>query len=118
MCQEDSYSFLQGADIPDIKLVIQFGVPSSLSVWMQRTGCAGRSADINAHAVLLVKKSMFQWWKKWKKRGEAEEESELDVDDEEWIESEEEVRGDSEKMEWGKKVEPELQKWITTAECH
>jgi Lhr-like helicase len=31
----------QGADIPDIKKVIQFGVPSSLSVWIQRAGRAG-----------------------------------------------------------------------------
>ena len=30
---------------------------------------------------------------------------------------EEEVGGDSDKMEWGKKVEPELRRWIETEDC-
>ncbi|KAH9918157.1 P-loop containing nucleoside triphosphate hydrolase protein [Fomitopsis serialis] len=46
-----------GADIPDIERVVQFGVPSSLTVWIQR---AGRSPDIQAVAILLVEKSAFQ----------------------------------------------------------
>jgi len=50
----------QGADIPDIEQVIQFGVPSSLLVWIQRAGRAGRSPNINAQAILMVEKSMFQ----------------------------------------------------------
>lgn len=58
----------QGADIPDVKLVIQFGVPTSLSIWNQRYGRAGRSIDIQASAILLVEKSMFQR-KKRKKPG-------------------------------------------------
>ncbi|KDQ56802.1 hypothetical protein JAAARDRAFT_59046 [Jaapia argillacea MUCL 33604] len=37
-----------GADIPDVEQVIQFGVPSSLSVWLQCAGRAGRSPDIQA----------------------------------------------------------------------
>ncbi|CAA7271578.1 unnamed protein product [Cyclocybe aegerita] len=49
-----------GADISDIEQVIQFGVPSSLSVWMQRAGRAGRDPSINACAILLVEKSMFE----------------------------------------------------------
>ncbi|KIJ06460.1 hypothetical protein PAXINDRAFT_49347, partial [Paxillus involutus ATCC 200175] len=43
-----------GADIPDIKAVIQFGVPASLEVWTQRAGRAGRTPDLQACATLLV----------------------------------------------------------------
>ncbi|KIM51773.1 hypothetical protein SCLCIDRAFT_18307 [Scleroderma citrinum Foug A] len=49
-----------GADIPDIELVIQFGVPSSLEVWTQWAGRAGRSPTLQARAVLLAERSMFQ----------------------------------------------------------
>ncbi len=38
----------------DIEVVIQFGVPCSLSVFKQRIGRAGRSPDIQARAILLV----------------------------------------------------------------
>ncbi|KAF6746517.1 P-loop containing nucleoside triphosphate hydrolase protein, partial [Ephemerocybe angulata] len=49
-----------GADIPDIVQVIQLGVPTSLSVWVQRAGRAGRSPSIQAQAILLVEKSVFK----------------------------------------------------------
>ncbi|KAH6885558.1 P-loop containing nucleoside triphosphate hydrolase protein [Coprinopsis sp. MPI-PUGE-AT-0042] len=45
-----------GADIPDIKQMIQLGVPSSLSVWIQRAGRAGRSPEIT--------RSKDDWMKK------------------------------------------------------
>ncbi|KAF5324977.1 hypothetical protein D9619_009839 [Psilocybe cf. subviscida] len=57
-----------GADIPDIEQVIQFGVPSSLSVWMQRAGRAGRSPSMRAHAILLCEKAMFQQQSKQQKK--------------------------------------------------
>ncbi|GLB46004.1 putative P-loop containing nucleoside triphosphate hydrolase protein [Lyophyllum shimeji] len=57
-----------GADIPDIEQVIQFGVPSSLSVWIQRAGRAGRSPDINARAILLYEESMFKRKRKRKRK--------------------------------------------------
>ena len=106
----------QGADIPDIKQVIQFSVPFSFSVWIQRAGRAGRSADINARAILLVEKAMFLWRKKGKKKGDEDENAE-DSDSEIEEDSEDEVGLDSEKMEWGKKVEPELRRWIECEEC-
>ncbi|KAF8812628.1 P-loop containing nucleoside triphosphate hydrolase protein [Phlegmacium glaucopus] len=53
-----------GADIPDIEQVIQFGVPLSLTIWMQRAGRAGRSQEVNACAILLFEKSIFQHQKK------------------------------------------------------
>ncbi|KIM73718.1 hypothetical protein PILCRDRAFT_15010 [Piloderma croceum F 1598] len=110
-----------GADILDIEQVIQFGVPSSLSVWIQRAGRAGCSPDINARAILLVEKSMFQWRKKHKKRGQESDDSEesgSDIGEEESEEEEEdEIGADSSNMEYGKKVEPELQLWIECANC-
>lgn len=110
-------SSCQGADIPDIELVIQFGVPSSLSVWIQRAGRAGRSPDIEARAILLVEKSMFKWRKKRQKKKEEEEDFEDSDDSESDEDSYEEIGGDSEKMEWGKKVEPDLRNFITTEDC-
>lgn len=46
--------------------------------------------------------------------GEDSEDSEDSNSDEG---SDEDVGGDSDKMEWGKKVEPELRKWISCEEC-
>jgi superfamily II DNA helicase RecQ len=112
----------QGADIPDIEQVIQFGVPSSLSVWIQRAGRAGRSPVINARAILLVEKSMFQWRKKRRMRrrvGDGSEESGSEVDEQESEDDEEEdeIGADSNKMEYGKKVELELRRWIECENC-
>ncbi|KAH7910891.1 P-loop containing nucleoside triphosphate hydrolase protein [Hygrophoropsis aurantiaca] len=47
-----------GLDIPDIELVVQFGIPSSLTVWLQRAGRAGRAFWIQALAILLVEMSV------------------------------------------------------------
>ncbi|KAH9916715.1 P-loop containing nucleoside triphosphate hydrolase protein [Epithele typhae] len=49
-----------GFDAADIWLVIQFMVPSSLEVWLQRAGRAGRGKDICARAILLVQPTVFQ----------------------------------------------------------
>ncbi|KLO04434.1 P-loop containing nucleoside triphosphate hydrolase protein, partial [Schizopora paradoxa] len=49
-----------GADIPDIARVIQFGVPNSLSTWLQRAGRAGRCQTLQASAILLAERSMFE----------------------------------------------------------
>src|ERR1700685_391864 len=112
----------QGADIADIEQVIQFGVPLFLAVWIQCTGHAGRSPVINARAILLVEKSMFQWRKKRKMRrqvGDDSEESGLEVVEEESEDNEEqdEIGADSNKMEYGKKVELELRRWIEWENC-
>ncbi|TBU51096.1 hypothetical protein BD310DRAFT_835348 [Dichomitus squalens] len=49
-----------GCDIPDVAKVVQFKAPNSLSTWLQRAGRAGRSASIQARAVLLIQPSVFQ----------------------------------------------------------
>jgi superfamily II DNA helicase RecQ len=98
--------------------VIQFGVPSSLSVCIQRAGRAGRSPDINACAILLAEKSMFQWRKKKCRKNAADDlDSESDGSQSDRDDNGEEVGGDSDKMEWGKKVEPELRRWLETEDC-
>ncbi|KAI0692066.1 P-loop containing nucleoside triphosphate hydrolase protein, partial [Cerioporus squamosus] len=47
-----------GMDIPDIDMSIQFLAASSLSVWIQRAGRAGRTGQ-HAFAILLVEPSIF-----------------------------------------------------------
>ncbi|KAJ7320972.1 P-loop containing nucleoside triphosphate hydrolase protein [Mycena albidolilacea] len=49
-----------GCDIPHVEQVVQFMVPSSFSIWMQRAGRAGRNTLIAARAILLVQPSVFQ----------------------------------------------------------
>ncbi|KAK7021717.1 hypothetical protein R3P38DRAFT_2533652, partial [Favolaschia claudopus] len=49
-----------GCDIPHIEQVVQFMVPASLSIWMQRAGRAGRRFLIAARAILLVQPSVFK----------------------------------------------------------
>ncbi|KAJ6479075.1 P-loop containing nucleoside triphosphate hydrolase protein [Mycena sanguinolenta] len=53
-----------GCDMPSIQQVVQFMVPASLSIWMQRAGRAGRTFTIFARAILLVQPSVFQEVKK------------------------------------------------------
>jgi hypothetical protein len=78
---------------------------------------AGRSPEIEAHAILLVEKSMFVWRKKRRQKKADDEEGEEGEDSSSDDGSEDKVGGDSDKMEWGKKVEPELRKWISCEEC-
>ncbi|KAJ6625546.1 P-loop containing nucleoside triphosphate hydrolase protein [Mycena sp. CBHHK59/15] len=49
-----------GCDIPHVEQVVQFMMPASLSIWMQRAGRAGRNILIFAQAILLVQPSVFQ----------------------------------------------------------
>ncbi|KAJ7092198.1 P-loop containing nucleoside triphosphate hydrolase protein [Mycena epipterygia] len=118
-----------GADIPDIELVIQSGFPKSLSVWIQRAGRAGRSPDLQAHAILLVEESAFQRWKKRRQKKPTL----TNASDSESSDSS--PNSDSESgangavpvavafsdvddgKEWGKKVEDALRKYTSTRSC-
>ncbi|KAJ7774230.1 P-loop containing nucleoside triphosphate hydrolase protein [Mycena maculata] len=124
-----------GADIPDIELIIQFGVPSSLSVWVQRAGRAGRSPELHARAILLVEKSMFQHRKK-RKRGAgkakakpAPEPDSSDSDSSSNSDGDEPaannvaatstaaVNPEDDGKEWGKQVDPALREYICSIDC-
>jgi superfamily II DNA helicase RecQ len=101
---------LKGADIPDIELVVQFGIPQSLSVLSQRFGCAGRSPSIHAQAILLAEKSMFKQKKKRKPGGRdktAVNQAVMEVS-----EAEESEAGSGEELgdgkDWTKKVDKHL----------
>ncbi|KAJ3730830.1 P-loop containing nucleoside triphosphate hydrolase protein [Lentinula raphanica] len=48
-----------GIDIPDIYMVIQYGVPASLSSWYQRLGRAVRDLTLDGCAILLAEPSYF-----------------------------------------------------------
>jgi len=50
---------LQGIDIPDIRIVVQYGASKELSTYWQRAGRAGRDYSIDAVAILLVEPRYF-----------------------------------------------------------
>jgi len=98
-------------------LVIQFGIPSSLEVWTQQAGRAGRQPDLQARAVLMAEQSMFQRRKPAKKKkrrghhpGDEEQRSSSSSD-------ESSSEGERQRMEWGKAVDPHLREWIETDSC-
>ena len=122
----------KGADIPDIELIIQFGVPTSLSVWNQRSGRGGRTRDMSTRAILLIEKLMFKRKKKRKKgskgngtekknrklAAEISSDSESDHSD---SSNEGESNGTqgqiSDGKDWGKKVHPDLREYISMDGC-
>ena len=110
-------------------MVIQFGVPSSLSIFNQRAGRAGRSPQIKARAVLLVERSMFVRKKKRKaggRRAKKPEDVSSGSDDDSSSDSDDKDEGDEAKTdstsiddgkEWGKKVDEVLREYISTERC-
>ncbi|KAK7016093.1 hypothetical protein R3P38DRAFT_2786469 [Favolaschia claudopus] len=122
-----------GADIPDISLVIGFGVTSTPEIWIQRLGRAGRDPSLQARAILLYEVSMFQR----KKKGDttttalnadlSDSDSGSDSDDDEDL-SPVNASGDgvyirdwekepNDGKEWGKKVNPAMRQYISTKLC-
>ena len=108
-----AYIVVQGADIPDIELVIQFGVPSSIEVWTQRAGRAGRSPDLQARAILIVEQSMFQQQKKPKKRQKTD----CNIDIASLSEGDSETENEAEGLTWKKNVDPVMRGWIESTGC-
>lgn len=106
--------------------MIQFGLPPSLTVWVQRAGRAGRSKNINARAILLVEKSMFERQRK-RRKGNTHalppENSDSESDDPSGDEGANiagdgaEIEGDDYIFEWRKKCEDALRNWIETELC-
>jgi superfamily II DNA/RNA helicase len=51
---------LQGCNIPDVDVVVQWKLPSSVSTFVQRAGRAARGHGRTGLAVLLVEKSVYE----------------------------------------------------------
>lgn len=101
---------MQGADIPDIQRVIQFGLPLSLSIWVQRAGRAGRQYDLQATAYLLVEKSAFEQQKKRAGKDKTQASGVGEIDDEFYVDILEEDK------EFKKKVDPSLRWWLQSTD--
>ncbi|KAJ6494520.1 P-loop containing nucleoside triphosphate hydrolase protein [Mycena sanguinolenta] len=126
-----------GADISDIELIIQFGVPSSLTVWTQRLGRAVRNPAMQGRAILLYEKSMFKRKKKRKRKGStvaavpepdaSDSDSNSDSEDEgnlrptdadpRAIYCKDFVKEPNDGKEWGKSVDPIMRQYIATKLC-
>jgi len=117
----------EGMDIPDIEQVVQFMVPSSLSIWTQRFGQAGRSGQ-PAIAILLAESSAFQTKKKNKTKASKDNApSQIDIEnikpepqDDELVWSEDELDDPDEvgPVEYRKKLKDGMRQWITPLTCH
>jgi superfamily II DNA helicase RecQ len=82
--------------------------PPSLSVWIQRSGRAGRNGE-SSNAYLLVEPSVFKVISK--KKNSVNNDSDNDAEDED-----EEAKPASEKT-YQKKIEDSLREYIETIEC-
>lgn len=82
----------QGCDMPDVSFVVQYLVPGSLSIWLQRAGRAARRLGSQGRAYLLVQPSVFQ-------------------------EKNKSQRTEDDDVEYVKMVEEDLRRWIETEEC-
>lgn len=99
---------MQGLDICNIRRVVQFLVPASLSQWLQRYGRAGRDGQPSV-VVLLVQPSVY---KKVKDHGKTSGESEGDAD------GSGETHADGDPMHvFQKDVEEGLREWIMATGC-
>lgn len=96
---------VQGTDLKNVTLVVQFLVPDTLSVWMQRAGWAGRSGAPSA-AILLYEPSVVQKIK-GKEADESGDEGDEDPDQ----------HGDEGEEFKKKNVEGSLRSYVMTATC-
>ncbi|TFY59961.1 hypothetical protein EVJ58_g5446 [Rhodofomes roseus] len=97
-----------GTDIPDVRRVIQFGIPNSLTTFLQRAGRGGRSDSIQAEAVLFAERSAFQVQRP---RGAARNGHPGDQD------SQTDTEDDDEQPTYKKKVEDALRLWMEATDC-
>ncbi|KAI0756499.1 P-loop containing nucleoside triphosphate hydrolase protein [Daedaleopsis nitida] len=106
-----------GMDVPDITLAVQFGVPENLGIWLQRAGRAGRSAAIQARAVMLVEKSVVQRVGGDSRKSNTPNEVADEASDSEFEEVEEELAREEPKVKYKKEIEDSLRRWIETEGC-
>ncbi|KAF8878327.1 P-loop containing nucleoside triphosphate hydrolase protein [Infundibulicybe gibba] len=97
-----------GCDLPGVERVVQYMVPASLSIWMQRGGRAGRRPSMLASAILLVQPSVFQKIAvKGNEKSTDKVPGPLDADDDMV----------TDEVKYQKDVEEGLRKWIETMIC-
>ena len=60
MLQDEMLTMIQGCDIPDVNIVVQWKVPENLSSWVQQAGHAAWGDGQQGLAVMIVKKSSFE----------------------------------------------------------
>ncbi|KAI0744526.1 P-loop containing nucleoside triphosphate hydrolase protein [Earliella scabrosa] len=110
-----------GMDVPDIELAVQFGIPQSLGIWLQRAGRAGRSPSVQARAVMVVEKSAVQrvGGGNTKKSSDGQDpEDDSESSDSEFEEEEERLDPDEkDKPKYKKTIEESLRAWIETEGC-
>lgn len=108
-------------DIPDISLVVQFGVADNLAIWLQRAGRAGHSPDVQVWAIMLVKKSVVQkvGIKKQSSKADGgaldEEGSESEFEEEEEMVEDADVA--RQPVEYRKTVDENIRVWIEMVGC-
>lgn len=78
--------------MPDVEYVVQYMVPASLSIWLQRAGRAARRNGSQGHAYLLVQPSVFQ-------------------------EKNKSGRVEGDEVEYVKAVEEDMRRWIEAEDC-
>ncbi|KAL1754058.1 P-loop containing nucleoside triphosphate hydrolase protein [Schizophyllum commune] len=117
-----------GTDISDVKVIIQLGVPSSLSVWYQHAGRGGRSASVHADAHLLYEKSVFERKKKKRNKGRCGlllgVPEDTDTPEETVAEAAREANGSDslagdmgDGKDWAKVIDPALRMYLETRRC-
>jgi superfamily II DNA helicase RecQ len=98
-------------DIPDIERVVQFMLPSSLLILIQRFGRFGRSGQ-PALAILLVEATAFHTKKNMPRNEQLMIKAELDEDGMPM-----EGNEDEETLQYRKKVEDGVRQWIDALAC-
>ncbi|KAG8944357.1 hypothetical protein FRC04_002016 [Tulasnella sp. 424] len=77
-----SEALAMGLDMDGVKYVGNYGCPSSLSVWVQRAGRAGRSTEDQVRARLIVERSVYEGGELLASEGEGVADANLDPGDE------------------------------------
>ena len=89
--------------------MVQFSVPKSLDIWLQRGGRAGRDKSVHAEAILMVQPSVFQEVSRKKSDGDMapEEEKNNPKDDETTTDT----------PQYQKEIHDGLRMWIEAISC-
>ncbi|KAL1671654.1 P-loop containing nucleoside triphosphate hydrolase protein [Schizophyllum commune] len=112
-----------GADIPDVMLVIQLGIPGSLAIYLQRAGRAVRVPTLQGRAIILAEKSAFTLQNK--RQTGRDPKSQIPGEPPPSAEPEDALEGAADEgttapgrtQVWGKQCDPVLRDYITSKVC-